>query len=186
MKKIITIILLSFFIQPFAWSSGYQLTLATSHITRNTNYNIGASEVKSEETRSPMEIKFGKVLANNIFIGGIYDMGTRTVATASTTTKEKSSGYGIVIGYDTTNYYIHLDYFLSADYDFDNNTVFKEGSGPQIDFGIRSKLGPGLLVLQIAYRSLNYKTRDINGTETTIDSSSLGGILPMIGYAYEF
>ena len=43
--------------------------------------------------------------------------------------------YGLTLGYDTERAFYHLSYYLSAELDLDNDTVFKKGSGIQADVG---------------------------------------------------
>jgi hypothetical protein len=186
MKKEFVYALLGFCFVTNVFASGYQLALMTSHITRSANYTIGASEVVSEETRSPMEVKFGKVFSNSAYLGVIYDMGSRTVKSATLTRTEKSTGYGITLGYETNKYFAHLNYFLAGEYDFDNNVIFKEASGMQIDLGVKTRFYMFDLVLELAYRSLSYAKRDNNGNEADIESSAIGGIMPQIGLLYKF
>lgn len=165
--------------------ASYQFSLATSHITRSANYEIG-SEVIFEETRSPMEIKFGKVLSSNIYLGGIYNMGSRTVKSATGSSTENITGYGATIGYDSSKWYIHFSYYLNAELDLDNDQVFKEGGGFQLDIGKKFKWGPIFVIPQIAYSDLSFKKYDNNGNEADVKSSSFGGFVPQVAFMYEF
>jgi hypothetical protein len=167
--------------------ASYQFSLATSYITRKANVEVG-SEVVSEETRQPMEIKFGTVLSNKVYLGGIYNIGTRTVKTTNNENTEKLTAYGATLGYDAGGWLVHLSYYLSAELDLgtDNNRKYIEGSGFQLDIGLKFKAWSIYVVPQIAYSSLSYKTRDTNGTEVDVDSSDFGGIIPQVAFMYEF
>jgi hypothetical protein len=163
-----------------------QVGFSTSYIKHNRNYEIGSSETKYEETRQPMDFKIGTVLSSKIYLGIILDMGTRTVESVNNKITEKHSGTGATIGYDGANYLLHFSYFFTGEFDFDTNTKFTQGSGFQLDWGYKISWGKLMLVPQISYVSMSYKTRDVSGTETSIDSSNLGGLIPKIGLMLEF
>lgn len=108
------------------------------------------------------------------------------MSSTSLTRTEKLTAYGATVGYDLSDWYIHLSYYLSAELDTDNDSVFKEGSEFQVDIGKKFKWGSVFVIPQIAYSSLSFKIRDNNGTEADVDSSSFGGIIPQIAFMYEF
>lgn len=179
------IICISLLVLSFPSVASYQLSLATSHITRTANYDTG-SEVINEETRSPLELKFGTVMSSSIYLGGIYNMGSRKVTSASGSRTESLTGFGATVGYDTPNWYFHLSYYLSAELDLDNDQIFKEGKGFQLDIGKKFKWGSIFVIPQIAYTDLSFDKLDNNGTEVDVDSSSFGGFVPQIAFMYEF
>ena len=135
-----------------------------------------------------MEIKFGGVLSNKMYLGAIYNIGTRTVTTTNDERTEKLTAYGATIGYDAASWYFHLSYYLSAELDLgtDNNQKYIEGSGIQYDIGFKAKWGKIFIIPQIAVTDISYKKRDTDGTEVDVESSSFGGIVPQVAFMYEF
>ena len=88
MKKLTIILFLFLFSFSNAFAS-WQFALAGSYLKRTASYTINSSEVEYDETRTPMQFKLGTVLRNKVYLGGIYDMGTRTLSSGGVTTKPK-------------------------------------------------------------------------------------------------
>ncbi len=166
----------------------YHIFYQTSYITQEFSYTINGSEKVSKETRTPSDIKFGYEMSNNIFLGLIYHSGITTISSSETTTKYKRTGYGPAIGYHMSKYFIHGSYFMSLENDRDNETIFKKGSGFQIDFGWLFKIGSNFSITpELSYRSFSYKERVVGDADPVeVESSADGEIIPQIGVNFSF
>jgi hypothetical protein len=179
MKKLLGLALLFMTFSTWAKTDLYVLT---SYITRTQNVNTSVNE----RTDNPIDVKLNWFYNQRYTIGLTYHMGSYEFKSASSTTTHKRTAYGLNVGWNGSIAYLHATYYLSGEYDFDNGTIYKEGSGFQFDIGWKIEWGKLFIVPQVTYRSLSYKKSATTSAETELDSSTDGDIVPYIGLMYRF
>lgn len=139
------------------------------------NQTRDTASSSSDDNTYIYDFKFGAVLTNKIYIGGLY---TTRNHNGSTVSSEAGSATGASIGYmGDEGYFLMGHYIFSA-----KMGDYSEGSGLQADFGYLASLGSSFGAgVELTYRNIEYKKNA--GSSTTYRVKEM---FPMLSLAFQF
>ncbi|HPI41910.1 MAG TPA: hypothetical protein PLJ21_13965 [Pseudobdellovibrionaceae bacterium] len=185
MKKVILLIpcLLLIAGQSFARGGGGSgwmlgLSLAPSSLT------VDNPSPASDSNASAMELgaKFGMVMPNGVFLGGLYNNRT----TSGDSTYPTIGSMGFAVGYHNNGFFADLGYLLSGTYETSSSSKLTEGTGIQIDLGYNAMINSNFFMgFQISYVTQNYKKAEVSGVTGDTDNK-IASMGPMINLGLMF
>lgn len=172
--------------QSFAKGSGdgVLLSLNPMYKTQKVEINSAASiDVKT----TLMDINLGYQMGNGLYLGLLYI----TDSSDSAGTKSTTTGYGPSVGYMKNGWFVHGHYILASENDLNTADAaldkWKKGTGIQADFGYMAMIsGPFYLGIQMTYRTLEYKTYETGGVDSTAFTFKATEMMPKLRLTFIF
>jgi hypothetical protein len=163
-----------------------QLGVNTFYQSEQVTYKAGQEDKTFNETKMPIDIKLSRRFESGLILGGLYNIGTRTIDDGTDSETQAHKSYGYLIGYDGDRAFLHVTYYLNSSYTVAEDKILTGGTGFQVDWGVKLRTRYFYIVPQISYTSYTFKELDNDGTDFDVDSSALGGISPRIGLMVQF
>jgi hypothetical protein len=144
-----------------AEQSGFAFSPALFYFSYTTE-----SATRTTTTFSFIDIRVGYQMTSGFYLGGLYTTDSIKTETPTSTTIGSITAYGPQIGYSAGGWYVLGAYHVKSEYQVDETTIYRAGSGYQVDVGYRFANGTWSFAPQMGYRFLEY-SEDKNGNSLT-------------------